>query len=479
MSDRAFFLSGFAILALALGLRLYAAADELWLDEIWTETLVSTVRSPDQIFWKISHSNNHYLNSLWLYVVGIDSSPLLRRAPSVAFGVGTVTLAGLWTRVRGRHATLAAMLLFATPLVLVQYDSEARGYAGLAFFTVATVVLCERAMQGRPHRIAMALAGVLGILSQLMMVQTVFLMASWAFWVGLRRSDGINGAARFAVRTLWPLLLGSGLLTAGLLVIWHFHPFDLGPTRIAPITVYEAYAALASGTGTLPISIAGGIAGVLAFATIGIVYTHAGQPEPDKHTTRRTRLPLYLLALLGLPLLAQAALPFHPSRLYPRYFLPSIMIYLLFLADLCGEAIQQRGRARQAGLVLLAALTISNGLFDKVLLSVGRGHYAEAIGFMASSGPVRYGDRSPGLNVQVVDHYARREGVSVTLVPDSDLPAWCNAPPDWYLAHDRSRTAPGFILAGPEGCSKIFQLDRQYPSSGFSGMTWWIYHRTN
>ena len=55
------------ITGFGFSLRFYCAANDLWTDEIWSLQLVQDLRSPAEVFWGISHDNNHYLNSLWLY----------------------------------------------------------------------------------------------------------------------------------------------------------------------------------------------------------------------------------------------------------------------------------------------------------------------------------------------------------------------------------------------------------------------------
>lgn len=74
---------------LALILRLAAAQGELWLDEIWSLTLISGLQRWWDVFWRISHDNNHFLNSAWLLIAGPEASVLTRRAFSIALGVAS------------------------------------------------------------------------------------------------------------------------------------------------------------------------------------------------------------------------------------------------------------------------------------------------------------------------------------------------------------------------------------------------------
>lgn len=70
--------------------RVLAARGELWIDEIWSLTLVAGLTSPDQVFWDLPHDNNHILNSLWLYLAGPDRAPIVYRVPAIAFGTTSI-----------------------------------------------------------------------------------------------------------------------------------------------------------------------------------------------------------------------------------------------------------------------------------------------------------------------------------------------------------------------------------------------------
>ena len=80
-----------AVLAAAALVRLAAAWNDLWLDEIWTITLVGNLRSPLGVF-TLHHDNNHVLNTLWAYAVRRFDSDLVYRLPAWAGGVATVVL---------------------------------------------------------------------------------------------------------------------------------------------------------------------------------------------------------------------------------------------------------------------------------------------------------------------------------------------------------------------------------------------------
>jgi hypothetical protein len=87
-----------AIATFAVGavVRVFAAQNDLWFDEVWTlELLSERVHSLSDVFTSFKHSNNHYLCSLWMWLVGQNASALVYRVPSVLASIGTIALAGL------------------------------------------------------------------------------------------------------------------------------------------------------------------------------------------------------------------------------------------------------------------------------------------------------------------------------------------------------------------------------------------------
>ena len=57
--------------AVGVGVRVFAAHNDLWFDEVWTlQLLRERVHSLEDVFINIKHSNNHHLCSLWMWLVG-------------------------------------------------------------------------------------------------------------------------------------------------------------------------------------------------------------------------------------------------------------------------------------------------------------------------------------------------------------------------------------------------------------------------
>ena len=152
---------------LALVLRLAACRGDAGLDEVWSMRLVERVDHLSGVFWGISHDNNHFLNSAWLYLVDPDAPVWVWRLPAVVLGTLTVpALARLGGR-RGAAARALSACIAAVALPFVDFGSEARGYGGLILATVvafdeagraADAALARRRVRGAAWRLGVARA---------------------------------------------------------------------------------------------------------------------------------------------------------------------------------------------------------------------------------------------------------------------------------------------------------------------------------
>ena len=85
-----------ALLAISVWLRVQCSRGELWLDEIWTWDISHKLTWPGGLFYQLQEENNHYLNTLavWLFR---DHSPqsarMWFRFPAIVCGVASVAVA--------------------------------------------------------------------------------------------------------------------------------------------------------------------------------------------------------------------------------------------------------------------------------------------------------------------------------------------------------------------------------------------------
>lgn len=236
-----------------LGLRIAAARSELWVDELWSLDLVSHLTSPDQVFWAISHDNNHFLNSLWMYLVGQQAAPLVYRLPSIVFSTAAILVAArIGARVNAAASVMAAFMASCS-YALVAHGSEARGYGGLILALLLAVdigqSLVNRAVGGedaptdapkpgwRSGRWGLALVVAFGTCSHLTMMAEPVLLGAAAL-IRFKRSgrpalkalDATVDLFRPTAILLIPIIaaLAAGVMVEGQFTLGDRIPFSPG-----------------------------------------------------------------------------------------------------------------------------------------------------------------------------------------------------------------------------------------------------------
>ena len=158
----------------ALTLRLVGSNSGLWIDEIYS--LIDFFRVPlGQMVTAFPRDNHHPLYSALAHLsIGVfGEAPWSIRLPAVLFGTATIPLLyGLGRHVGSRREALLAAALLAVSYHHVWFSQNARGYAMLAFFTVACTWALLRILEGGPRRLAFVYGGcaALGAYTHLTMV---------------------------------------------------------------------------------------------------------------------------------------------------------------------------------------------------------------------------------------------------------------------------------------------------------------------
>ena len=145
-----------ALTLVALVLRLVGSNSGLWIDEIYS--LVDFFRVPlGRMVTAFPRDNHHPLYSALahLSIAAFGEAPWSIRLPAVLFGTATIPLLyGLGRHVGSRREALLAATLLAVSYHHVWFSQNARGYAILAFFTVACTWALLRILEGGPPRLA-------------------------------------------------------------------------------------------------------------------------------------------------------------------------------------------------------------------------------------------------------------------------------------------------------------------------------------
>lgn len=454
--DRALALVAAGASAAGLLLRLAAARGDLWLDELWSLHFATLARSPLDVLGAIHHDNNHYLNTLWMMVGGVEASPLLHRALAVTSGLGLVGLAAAGPLRGSRAEGAVTAILLAGSHFAVHYGSEARGYGPAMLFAAVSFCALDRFLETRRPGWALAFSATaaLGILSHLTFVLVLAGALAWGAFELVRR-----GGARIAG---WVLL---GLPVALLAILWLVDIRRLviggGPPYELGAVVRELFRTML-GLPRGPLELLG-----LAFVAA------AGYELASMARERDARAIFFAVALLLAP--GALLLLRRPDYLAPRYFAVLVPLFLI----LVGAALARLARLGRGGTaavaVALAVFLAGNAVQIASLLRDGRGRYREAVALMLASSAgrtVTVGSDNDFRNGVVLGDQASRLGAASRIVY-VDGAGLASRPPEWFLLHDFAERPAAAQLIGVAG--RPYGLVAVFPYGGLSGWSWLVY----
>lgn len=447
------------LLAAGVVLRILATQGELWLDEIWSLALVQQAKSPFDVLTQIHHDNNHYLNSIWLWMwSGQTQSPIVLRGLSLVFGAGTLSLVLFGRLLRGRRERVMGGLLFGLSFALMVYDSEARGYSGAVFFALLCYGLFTEILDGAPARkeVWFALGTVAGLLCHL-----TFALV----WVGFL-AMGVAELARHRRKELAVSLVKS-LAPAGVfvLLLW---AVDLRYLRIgggdeAKLGQVISEAILA--TYNLP-------AYWPRAAAFGLLLLVVGWGAKPALAGRARPLIFFGFAFCA-PALVFVIRP--PLVLAPRYFLIAAAFLLLMTARMLAAWLRAKGAWRIGAYACLGLFVLAGVGQIRSFLRDGRGHYAAGARYLlehSTETPLVFGADMPFRHFVMLDFYmgnaSRQRSIQVFDKDGLEQRA------RWILTHDVSippAPAPKKITASGHAYSWV----ASYPYSRLSGWNWHIY----
>jgi hypothetical protein len=365
---------------------------------------------------------------------------------------------------------LCAMGLFAVSYPMVNYGSEARGYAGLILMTLLAIPLTESATAGSSRdRRRLGLVNVAAVLFQPIALGGIAGQMAWSAWMNrpsgkptfqaIRRTVSATEAAfSWTVRLLIPV--------AGIMV---FSALHAGGYRIA---------------GTIPFTVAGFVSGYG-----GVLHLLLGLPDAVPnwvalligaavcalgwHLARRRDPNLAALALIFLVVLPLAMFVARlPNPHFPRYYLASAVVFLLVLSDLFAASWRRGGAVRVLGTLLLAAIVAGNLADVSRLLRDGRDQSAAVMQMIGGAGPVLVTSDQDVRNRPIVEFFATRFDLPITYVPTKEI---CTRQPEWLLSSSFDADMPESIETSAVGCRKIYQKQAAFPQWGLSGLPWTVY----
>ena len=448
-------LSAFVVLA-AVVVRVWAMNSPLWLDEVWSIRLAQKAGSPAGVF-QLHHDNNHWLNTLVLYYLGPGRPSWAYHLFPLATGVGTIVLGWTLARRWGAWEAFAAAVLLGGSEWMVEFSTDARGYAPAGFFALLCCVLFVRYASTPARRSAayFALSAVLGVLSHL------------TFLIVLGGSAA-SAAVTFSGRRGWvgavrPVVL---LFAAPVFVLALLYAVDLkdmirggGPLTPADLPTRAAAMYLGLGVGRLA-----AVVGVVAWVWCGVQVFCL-------YRGKDMTWPLYATVLAFVP--AFLFLWPRDKFLHPRYLYVAVPFLLLLLARTLGGWLRGSARAKVVAAGVLTAFVVVNARPTATFIRLGRGDYRGAAAFILdhSAAPtvVVGSDHHPPSTYMVLDYYARglRPGKRLAFMRGT---RWDGQWPQWIVSDEA--TGPTLTTAG----GVPFVRRAVFPDGAVaSGVGWTVY----
>ena len=452
------------MLVIAAVLRLPGMFTDFWLDEIWSVYIARIAQSIGDIFTRFPGSDNQHLNSVVLYLVGDRAAWPWYRLHSFVFGVAAVALAWVIGRRRGTLEAMLAAGLVAASYLMVHYASEARGYAMVIFFALASYHAVTRYLETRRGHwlLIVWVSAALGFLAHLSYLHVFNGLGAW-----LLARMRFTGDARRAARDAFACL---GVPALALAVFWVLvlRHFEVGA---AP--AYEATAVLVK-----TLSYAGGgpasgpaawIAAIVFSAVLGIALVGMARRGDDHWVA------LAVVTVIS-PLVVLTAL--RPDVLFVRYFLLGIVFAYLAVAFELARWLRRGGAWRGVALALLAGFVAGNAVDIASFYRHGRGGYLAGLRYVVENSrenPVLVASDYDFRNELVIDFYRRYlpRQRPIVYLDDEEL---TRRVPEWYLMH---RIGPRESLPAEVAHPSGTRFDRvlEIPYSDLSGWHWYVYHR--
>ena len=465
-------------LCLGAGLRALASLNDLWLDEIWTLWMLGQEVDawPDLVRGAMRHDNNHLLNSAWMHALGPHRPSIAYRLPSILAGVAAIAIAWAIGRQRSLAAARLSAAAFAISYLLVNCQSEARGYGILSAGVLAGQWSVQQGFfRGRRPAAWFTIAAfnaacLLGFAAH----------ATFAFWylAALPWTAAKIAAGReSAIRKLATLALWHALPLAAMTVLYFGFLRGMtvggGPEASLLATVLQTLSLVAGGPAGLPGAaiVAGCVAAVAA-----LCLAQAARRAADEAA-------LFLLAGVLVPAAVSAAAPI-PHYAVRYLLVPSISLIVLVGREL-PELFMRSGRVPAAKLLrgglaaVVLAAAIGNLARDAALIARGRGAYVATLDWMrsASADPqgviTCYSNHEFRNRLLVAYHSAAIPGGRYRLHEPDSLPL---QGAEWYILLDARHGGVGRErIADRHG--NPYRLVRSVRSGGLSPSHWHVYRR--
>lgn len=230
------------LFAAAVLIRFYFAVGDLWLDEVWSIVNITKISSFGEIFTAINSYNNHFLNSIFIYVLGPDAPMMLYRLPAVIGSVMSLVFVFLIARKDGQVNALIALTLAGFSYFFIMLSSESRGYGLLMGFAYGALYYAIKIFgeNDRQSKNIFILWGfiVLGFLSHLTFLHFLNGLIVWSVYKLSKEDTGMKEKAIIFIK-----VYGTPIL---FLVFFYFFAirgivYEDGPVRPFIPTIHKLF----------------------------------------------------------------------------------------------------------------------------------------------------------------------------------------------------------------------------------------------
>jgi len=449
------------IVTFGLTIRWFASRDNFWFDEVWSWKLATDARSYWQIATAIRHDNNHVFNGWVIHVLPQNAHWTIYRLPAAFAGTVAVVLAGFCGFRRSTIEGLLAALLMSSSFVMIQYSSEARGYAYLLLFMLFCLWLLGRINdRSRPYEeLLFSISASLGFLAHISFASAYVGLACWSIAILVKRQ---------APRSRWMASLlrlhALPILTLATFLYFNAAHFVIGGGNQNPLheVLIQTGSLVVGGPEHGGLAVICAIMSVLAvlFSTALLIRQRDGLG--------------FFIAGSSLTLLVVVCVV-RPDVIYVRYFLVLIAGALLAISHLLAILWSAGGWRRIAvGSVVLLVLA-GNFVHIRNLLMIGRGGYEAAVTLMneASRSEITVGSDHDFRNPMLLNFYQQRIDRSKPMTYFKNG-QWPVTGPEWVILHTfDSERVPLPTLQ--DGGGNNYRMIRDYPYAGLSGWRWVLY----
>ncbi len=454
------------LMSLAMALRIPGIFHDFWFDEVWSFQLVHGLESPLEIFTRLINSNNHYLNSLLMYLIDKDN-PVhwwKYRIFSLLCGTGTVLVGALLVRkvCKRNVAVVTTFLLLATSLPLVAYSSEARGYSSLTFFSILSLYSLLEFFKSKEKLmlIIFNLSVIFGFMSHLTFIYVFvgLLASSVAF---LRKNEKKTILKELAKIFLIPLIVVYAMYIRYLIYFMFFPVLVIqsGGLNVSPIKTFSELPSYIVGYSKFGV--------VLGVSLWIAILTELIMLIKEKQIFGLFSSVVIVTALCHILLS-------YPDFSHFRFFI-CLFPFLIFL--LCGFISRfYDSNKKYFIVVLITIIVISNVYYVFEFISSGKGKYLELIKYAEKNTTgeiITISSDDDFTTWKMITFYERFSNKKIKYVAYNDLDR--RNPPDWFIVHDESDEHP--ISQSFEVFKGMFyKFEGYYPYSGkFSGFNWTLY----